>query len=464
MKNTAIREYLETRRDEITELLARLVKAPSVRSEAREGAPFGLECRRMLELTREIYAEYGYESRLSDGGYLVTEVGEGERSVGIFAHADVVPAGEGWTMCEPFEPLLADGILYGRGSADNKSAILISLFTAEALKALGIELSSRLILVTGSNEESGMADMPVYLAENTPPDVSLVPDGLCAVIRGEKGIMRFYATSRERLECVTDFHGGEALNVVLGNAEISFAYSDVLFAELSKICESSERLTLSRDGGIRIFAKGISSHASEPKGSLNAAKLILDALASVSLPERDRELLASAASLLDDDYGESFGSAAADDCLGRTTCVNATVSLEDGHLRLGFDVRFVGASPRAKIEATLDSLGFDCETVRDSVGYLHAEDDRFMNRILDVYRDLTGFKAEAVTSGGGTYSRVLPRAYSVGDRLYSTTPHKLPKGHGSPHQPDEFVPISALLDQIAIIAETVVALDAELHG
>ena len=47
------------------------------------------------------------------------DFGEGEETLGILCHADVVPCGEGW-ICDPYNPQIIDGRLYGRGVLDNR--------------------------------------------------------------------------------------------------------------------------------------------------------------------------------------------------------------------------------------------------------------------------------------------------------------------------------------------------------
>lgn len=57
--------------------------------------------------------------------------GEAPRLV-LSAHTDVVPVGPSWTV-PPFEALVKDGKLYGRGAADMKSGLAVGLGVIEAL-------------------------------------------------------------------------------------------------------------------------------------------------------------------------------------------------------------------------------------------------------------------------------------------------------------------------------------------
>ena len=47
------------------------------------------------------------------------EYGEGDETLGIFGHMDVVPAGDGWET-DPYEPVIKDGKIYARGASDDK--------------------------------------------------------------------------------------------------------------------------------------------------------------------------------------------------------------------------------------------------------------------------------------------------------------------------------------------------------
>ncbi len=49
----------------------------------------------------------------------------------------LVPAGEGWTVTEPFEPVIKDGKLYGRGTADDKGPAVTALYAMRAVKRTG---------------------------------------------------------------------------------------------------------------------------------------------------------------------------------------------------------------------------------------------------------------------------------------------------------------------------------------
>ena len=56
--------------------------------------------------------------------------------IGIIGHLDVVPAGDGWTKCMPFEPTIENDKLYGRGAIDDKGPVAASYIALKILKRL----------------------------------------------------------------------------------------------------------------------------------------------------------------------------------------------------------------------------------------------------------------------------------------------------------------------------------------
>ncbi|TRM75606.1 succinyl-diaminopimelate desuccinylase, partial [Sulfolobus sp. A20-N-F8] len=64
---------------------------------------------------------------------LVGYLGNGNIRIAFNGHYDVVPAGDGWSV-NPYEGIIKDGKLYGRGSADMKSGIVSQIYAVELLR------------------------------------------------------------------------------------------------------------------------------------------------------------------------------------------------------------------------------------------------------------------------------------------------------------------------------------------
>lgn len=95
---------------------------------------------------------------------LVDVPGELPGSVLLYGHLDKQPEFTGWLPgLGPWEPVLRDGKLYGRGAADDGYAVFSSLTAIAALKAQRVALP-RCVLLIEASEESGSIDLPAHLA------------------------------------------------------------------------------------------------------------------------------------------------------------------------------------------------------------------------------------------------------------------------------------------------------------
>jgi acetylornithine deacetylase len=77
------------------------------------------------------------------------------RSLILNAHVDVVPSGpiEMWQQ-PPFDPVVRDGWLYGRGSADMKAGLAANIFALDALRAAGFDPAATVHIQSVIEEES----------------------------------------------------------------------------------------------------------------------------------------------------------------------------------------------------------------------------------------------------------------------------------------------------------------------
>jgi acetylornithine deacetylase/succinyl-diaminopimelate desuccinylase-like protein len=94
---------------------------------------------------------------------LIDIPGELPGCVLLYGHLDKQPEFSGWSPgLAPWEPVVRDGKLYGRGGADDGYAVFSSLTAISALQAQGVALTRSIILIEAS-EESGSVDLPAHL-------------------------------------------------------------------------------------------------------------------------------------------------------------------------------------------------------------------------------------------------------------------------------------------------------------
>src|SRR5262249_38770337 len=137
-----------------------------------------------------------------DGGHAVLRAdwrGAGEApTLTMYGHYDVQPPDplDEWES-PPFEPTVRDGLVYARGSADNKGNHMAALKAAEhALAAGGPPVNLRFLL-EGEEEITGPS-LPTYVREHAADlatdyvlvwDGGFSPDGRPELVTGLRGIL-----------------------------------------------------------------------------------------------------------------------------------------------------------------------------------------------------------------------------------------------------------------------------------
>ncbi|WP_428416455.1 M20 family metallopeptidase [Methylibium sp.] len=100
----------------------------------------------------------------------------GAPTVLLYGHLDKQPEFSGWRAdLGPWTPKLEDGLLYGRGGADDGYAVYAAVTALQALDAQGVP-RPRCVGLIETCEESGSGDLPAYIDALKPRlgDVSLV--------------------------------------------------------------------------------------------------------------------------------------------------------------------------------------------------------------------------------------------------------------------------------------------------
>ena len=105
-----------------------------------------------------------------------------EKRLWILSHLDVVPEGDlkQW-QTPPFEPVIKNGRIYGRGSEDNLQGLVASVITARAFNESGVQPVNSLSLAMVSDEETGSQYGLNFLLNRHPElfnneDLFIVPD------------------------------------------------------------------------------------------------------------------------------------------------------------------------------------------------------------------------------------------------------------------------------------------------
>lgn len=240
-----IEAYIESHIDEMLEDLITLCSVDSVSTAPMPGMPYGPGAYKALCTAKEICDKYGFKTKEYDGHVVTADTDTGDACLDILAHMDVVAPGDGWSVTEPFSPLIKDDRIYGRGTSDDKGPAIAALYAMRSIRELGIHLHKNCRLILGSDEEIASRDIAHYYNENAEAPMTFSPDAEFPLINVEKGQFRG--------EIIKKFAQDSAADVSLSHADDKETASSA--AEMMSAAGSSAACDILPDSkGVRILS------------------------------------------------------------------------------------------------------------------------------------------------------------------------------------------------------------------
>ncbi len=122
------------------------------------------------------------------------------RTIGLNAHGDAVPPGDGWTH-QPYGGEVVDGKLYGRASAVSKCDFATFTFATRALESLKAPLKGSVELYFTYDEEFGGELGPGWLLQHgvIKPDLLIAAGFSYQVVTGHNGCLQLELTVRGKM-------------------------------------------------------------------------------------------------------------------------------------------------------------------------------------------------------------------------------------------------------------------------
>ncbi|MBQ3537890.1 MAG: Sapep family Mn(2+)-dependent dipeptidase [Clostridia bacterium] len=455
--------YIDSQREDFLKDLKSLVDIKSVREAPLPGMPFGEGPARALKEAIKISASHGFDT-INFENY-AGEITYGKDPVlMLLAHLDVVDEGDFWTY-EPYNMKIVDGKAYGRGTTDDKGAMLCCLYALKAARELFGEPKKGVRLVMGCGEETGSEDMDYYFSKREKLPFTLSPDADYPLINLEKG--RFAPSFTKTAEnCgnkrVVSFTGGTTGNIVPCKASVALSgiSAEEIAAKMKEIAEKTGvDFTLSeKDSLVTVSALGVSSHAAHPEGGNNAQTALISLVNS--LPLSGNEVTASFRALEKlfphkETDGCSVGVKMADEISGALTLNFGVLHFNDGVFTGSLDLRCPLCANEKNVKAVIgkafseNGFSFIGSPEMIPVHYV-PEDAPVIKTALKVYEDYTGLKGECLAIGGGTYVHDIEGGVAFGIEFHGTD-YRI---HGA----DEF----AVIDELLLTAKMYTAIIYEL--
>ena len=467
MYKEKISAWVDAHKDEMIEDICELCRINSEKMPEEEDMdmPFGPGAAECLDTALDMAEGYGFETCSYDGYVGCVDMNELPHQLDILAHLDVVPAGEGWTVTEPFKPVVKDGKLYGRGTADDKGPAVAALYAMRAVKELGIPLKKNVRLILGTDEECGSSDIKYYYSQEKEAPMTFSPDAAYPLVNTEKGRFPGHFTAKfacsDALPKLVSIQAGTKVNVVPGKAKavVEGFTADVLETAAAETeTETGIRFDFAVEGAVTtVTATGIGAHASTPEVGNNALTGLLVFLGKLAFaPCEQIDMVRKAAALIPhgDVNGQTLGVSMEDELSGKLTLSFNMLTVDAGSLDGEFDGRVpVCGNNDNVLEVVRSRMAEQGLTLLNTVmtpPHHVPGDSKFVKTLLAAFEMYTGRKGECQSMGGGTYVHNLKNGVAFGAAM--------PETDNKMHGPDEFAVVDELVVSAKIFAQDIVDL------
>lgn len=460
-----LNDIIDSMAENIINSTIETVRIKSVLEESNDKTkPFGEGIDKALNYTLDLGKRLEMKSENIDGYAGFVEIGHGKDMVGVLAHIDVVPEGNGW-MYPPYEGMIEDRKLYGRGALDDKGPLIACMYALKAIEKSKIPISKRCRLIIGTDEETFGRGIKYYLKKSEKPKCGFSPDAEFPVIYAEKGILRFEIqgafndkkNDRKELKLLK-VSGGTKANVVpdyakarvkikgSGDKNISNAVNSLEYTKRKLVTINKE------DDFVIIEVKGQSAHASTPKLGVNAVSIIIEILSKLDIASiKFKKYIDVLRALTEDVNGKKAGFYCNDEISGDLTLNIGVIEIDDVKGRAVFDIRYPVMAQKDEIWQKICGLCND-----DSIKLLEIQDkkplyvdpkSKLIKILQKVYKEMMDQNPELIAIGGGTYCRYLDNFVAFGPVF--------PGQRELAHEPDEYISLSDLILVSKIYAQAI---------
>lgn len=442
--------------------LTNIMKIASVRDDnaATDEFPLGPMPAKALQAFLAMAEKDGFRTKNIDNLVGYAEWGEGNETLAILAHLDVMPAGKGWNT-DPFQPVIKDGNIYGRGASDDKGPGMACYYALKYLKDQGVHFNKKVRFIVGTDEESNWTGMHRYFEVEPAPTLGFSPDAEFPVINGEKGQVSLKLTvpagNGDGIN-LKSFQSGLRFNMVPREAVAVLEHADAaqIKMDLEKfLADNPVKGSVEVDNdNVTVTIIGKAAHGMEPEKGINAGTYLATFLNQYPFEGGAAHFIEFLAKYLHlDTRMETFDGAFRDDVMGEMT-MNAGIlnfTAEDGgHIDMNF--RFPkGITPdqiQQIVQPVADQLQIKVEQGPSQEPHFVPADDPLVQTLMKAYVDQSGDQdAEPEVVGGGTYGRLMKRGVAFG-ALMPNTPNTM-------HQANEYQPVADLIKSMAIYMQAI---------
>lgn len=420
------------------------VDDPTTKSEEN---PFGVGVGNALKFIADLAEKEGFNVDRCDNYCTEISYGEGQL-ISVFAHADVVPATGNWKY-GPFDAVIENNIMYGRGTSDDKGPAMAAFYALKALKDNNLISGYKVCLVIGGNEEKGGRCLDYYFnVLNKPaPKYGFTPDADFPLIYGEKGIGGYLHSYKIKTNQIVSLSGGIAVNSVIDEARVVVKKSKSFKEEAANFFKLiNTKFSISENDDFEeLVVYGKSAHGSVPHLGSNAGLKLLKFL---SFFYKDENLGHLAECYLET-TGKKMNAYYESEYLHNTTYNVGVIEYKDGILNLAVNFRYPENVNLDEVKDKINALKIGkVEKIYGGEPLLFDPKSDLVNTLLKVYQEETGdLETPIKTIGGGTYAKECKNTIAFGSAF--------PGRNDKIHEPNEEIHLDDFINSQSIYARAI---------
>lgn len=397
MIDSRLRKTISEVYPEFLKGLTKIMKIRSVKSKEQFEAPFGEGPKEALLAVMQLADELGFQTRIVGNAVGYAQLGEDNQNyIAVVGHLDVVREGTDWDY-PPFDLSEDSQKFYGRGILDNKGPIMANLYALYVLKKMEYPLTKTIRIIFGTDEESGSADIPLYLEKELPPIYGYTPDCKYPAVYGERGILGI------RIQTAITDESDKVLSQFEGNFDRSII-PDILNYQFNK-----------EDFSIT----GKRSPSNAPELGENVITMFAEKEKNNPVVKGEfKDYLGWLADALHKKHdGSGLSINFCDQESGSLALTPYSLAFDGGTITLDISIRYpITVSKedimnRLMIEIPEKS---QLSTLRELPATNFDKNHPMIKTMTKVYEELTDFDGTPVTTTGATYARVVPNIVAFG--------------------------------------------------
>ena len=441
-------KFINEHLNEMIEDLRTLVSYNSINN--NDALPFGKENQKVLDEALTMMNKKGFNTVNLDYYCGYGEIGEGDKTIGILAHLDIVPPGDGWES-DPFTLAIRDNKLYGRGVSDDKGAAVCSMWAMKYLLDTGYKFKKKVRLILGCNEETGSKCIKHYVEKCGDVDMGFTPDGNFPGIYAEKGMIGGALVSKNSK--ITNIEAGEATNIVCKKCTTEIlkgSYDKDLLDKYFKEHEIVYEIIDEVEKNDVLIVYGKAAHASTPDEGVNAISHTMMALYAAGFKDEFVDFFVKNFGLTV--HGELLGYEDLKDSESNTSINFGMAGMKDDALFVTLDMRFPVKSSSEKCLKPLQDMGDENNFFKldgRTIEPLYFDVNSAFIKALDkAYRDVTNdYDSKMQAIGGGTYAKAIKNVIAFGCEFQNEDNHI--------HDANECLDIEAIKKQVLIYIQAI---------